>query len=189
MIVGLGIGVDPPGGALGGSTSRARDQDGLDYSQGAPWMRSSSDSRQHWRARQLAAVEMGQTQPQPRQQRSLPLNDTLDACSPQPDTPAPAWAPVWSRIHSLRMRPTLFVNGSPPPQKKKKKKKITQPGAQQAAQTDSLADTPRRHMVWSFQGLHRPLQAAAQPMTVLLAQPGGGGNGSSLPTPSLSGSA
>ena len=101
LIVGLGIGVDPPGGPLGASSSRARDQDGLDYSQAAPWMRSSSDSRQHWRARQLAAVEMDQRQHQPQQQLSMPLDDTQNACSPQPDTPAPAWAPVWSRIHDL----------------------------------------------------------------------------------------
>ena len=100
LIVGLGIGVDP-GGPLGASSSRARDQDGLDYSQGAPWMRSSSDSRQHWRARQLAAVEMDQQQHQPQQQLSMPLDDTQNACSPQPDTPAPAWAPLWSRIHDL----------------------------------------------------------------------------------------
>ena len=62
-------------------------------------MRSSSDSRQHWHARQLAAVEMGQPQHQPRQQRSLPFDNTHDACSPQPGTPSPAWAPVWLRIH------------------------------------------------------------------------------------------
>ena len=64
-------------------------------------MRSSSDSRQHWRARQLAAVEMDQQQHQPQQQLSMPLDDTQNACSPQPDTPAPAWAPLWSRIHDL----------------------------------------------------------------------------------------
>ena len=58
-------------------------------------MRSSSHSRQHWHARQLAAVEMGQQQP------SMPLDDTHEACSTQPDTPALAWAPVWSRLHDL----------------------------------------------------------------------------------------
>jgi exonuclease III len=89
------------GGAPEASSSRARGQDDLDYSQGAPWMRSSSDSRQHWHARQLAAAEMEQQQPQPQQQLSMPLDDTLNACSPQPNAPAPAWAPVWSRIHDL----------------------------------------------------------------------------------------
>ena len=82
------------GGAPGASSSRGRDQDDLDYSQGAPWMRNSSDSRQHWHARQLAAVEMDQQQHQLQQQLSMPLDDTQDACSPQPDTPAPAWALV-----------------------------------------------------------------------------------------------
>ena len=83
--------MDFPGRALRASSSRSRDQDGLDYSQGAPWMRSCSDSRQHWHACQLAAVEMGQQQHQPRQRRNLPLDDTRDACSLQPGTPAPAW--------------------------------------------------------------------------------------------------
>ena len=66
-------------------------------------MRSSSDSRQHCQgdARQLVSLEMGQQQHQPGQQRSLPLDDTNDACSPQPGSPASAWAPVWSRLHSL----------------------------------------------------------------------------------------
>ena len=95
----------PPGIGTGGapeaSSSRARDQDYLDYAHGAPWMRSSSVSRQHWHARQLAAVEMDQQQPQPHQQLSMPMDDAHNACSPQPDTPAPAWAPVWSRLHDL----------------------------------------------------------------------------------------
>ena len=94
-------GLDLEKGTLRASSSRTRDQDGLDYSQGAPWMRSSSDSRQHWHARQLTDVEMGQQQQQPQQQPSMPLEDTHDACSTQPNTPAPAWAPVWSRLHDL----------------------------------------------------------------------------------------
>ena len=48
------------------------------------------------------AAEMGQHQQQPQQQpRRLPLDDTHDAQSPQPDTPVPAWAPVLSRLHLL----------------------------------------------------------------------------------------
>ena len=86
----------------GSSSSRGRNQDGLDCCQEAPWMKSSSNSRQHWHARHLAAVEMNQQQHQLRR-RSLPLDDTHDACSPQSGTPAPAWAPVWSRIRSLEL--------------------------------------------------------------------------------------
>ena len=69
-------------------------------------MRSNSDSRQHWHARQLAAVQMGQQQHQPRQQRGLAL-DAHDARNPQPGTPAPAWTPLWSRLPDLRCIPDL----------------------------------------------------------------------------------
>ena len=64
-------------------------------------MWSGSDSSHHWHARHLAAVERGQPQRQPQQQPSMLLDDIHDACSPQPDTTAPAWAPVWSRLHDL----------------------------------------------------------------------------------------
>ena len=64
-------------------------------------MRSSSDSRQHWHDGQLAAaVETDQHQPQEQSCR-LHLDGTHDACSSQPDTPVPAWGPVWPRLHGL----------------------------------------------------------------------------------------
>ena len=78
--LGLGTGVDRPGRALGASSSKARDQDGLDYPQGALWMSSSSNSRQHWHTRQLAAVEMGQQQHQ-QLQLSTPLILGIEYCS------------------------------------------------------------------------------------------------------------
>ena len=48
-----------------------------------PCMSSCNISRQRWHARQLAPVGSAR-QHQPRQQRSLPLDDTHDACSPRP---------------------------------------------------------------------------------------------------------
>ena len=60
-------------------------------------MRSSSESRQHWRDRQLAATDTNQRpQQRQRQHRVVQPSDIQDAFSP-----APAWAAAWYRIHDL----------------------------------------------------------------------------------------